>query len=90
MGYRNANSVLPQHLLIAIQQYIDGECLYIPRKEEHRKLWGESTQSRQRLTERNHEIAARHRAGCPVTTLADDYFLSVKAVYKILSAMNNG
>lgn len=89
MGYRNAHSVLPQHLLVAIQQYIDGECLYIPRKEEHRKQWGECTRSRQRLLERNREIAARRKAGCPVSALAEEYFLSAKAVYKILSVMNN-
>ncbi len=88
MGYRNANSVLPQHLLDAIQQYIDGEYLYIPRKDEHRKQWGECTRSRQRLLERNREIAAKRRAGYPVSTLAEEYYLSDKAVYKILSVMN--
>ena len=32
MGYKKAAHVLPQHLLRAIQEYVDGEYLYIPRK----------------------------------------------------------
>ena len=33
MGYKNAIRVLPDDLIMAIQEYIDGEYLYIPRKE---------------------------------------------------------
>lgn len=40
MSYKNANGVLPRHLLHAIQQYIDGEYLYIPRKESEKLPWG--------------------------------------------------
>jgi Mor family transcriptional regulator len=87
MGYRKASDVLPRHLLRAIQEYIDGEALYIPRRQENRKRWGEATQSRQRTRARNDEIAARRRAGCSVADLARDYCLSAKAVYKILSGM---
>ncbi len=90
MGYKNALDVLPQHLLRAIQEHIDGEHLYIPRKQENRKRWGEKTQSRRLLLARNREIAARRRAGCPVAALAEEYHLSAKAVYKILSAMKHG
>lgn len=42
MGYKKATKVLPQHLLRAVQEYVDGEYLYIPRKEENRKHWGET------------------------------------------------
>ena len=34
MSYKKANEVLPQALLNAVQQYIDGEYIYIPRKED--------------------------------------------------------
>ncbi|WP_028587704.1 CD3324 family protein [Desulfocurvus vexinensis] len=88
MSYRKANDVLPRQLLRAIQEYIDGEVLYIPRKAENRRQWGETTQNRQRLLARNREIAARRRAGCPVASLAEQYCLSAKAVYKILAAVN--
>ena len=36
MGYKNAVSVFPADLLEAIQQYIDGEYIYIPRKAENK------------------------------------------------------
>ncbi len=90
MGYKKADSILPQHLLCAVQEYIDGEYLYIPRKNENKKQWGEKTQNRQRLLARNNEIAAKRRAGWPVATLAEQYCLSAKAVYKILSALKDG
>ncbi len=53
MGYKNAICVLPDDLIMTIQQHIDGEYLYIPRKEENKKGWGELSNSRQLLDERN-------------------------------------
>ncbi len=41
MKYTNAKSILPEELLTLIQDYIDGEYLYIPRKQENQKSWGE-------------------------------------------------
>ena len=40
MGYKAAAQVLPEDLLLAVQEYIDGEYLYIPRKEGSRRSWG--------------------------------------------------
>ncbi|HZF60862.1 MAG TPA: CD3324 family protein [Desulfovibrio sp.] len=88
MGYKKATKVLPQHLLRAIQEYVDGEYLYIPRKEENRKHWGETAPNRAFRAARNNEMAARRKAGWSVAQLAERYFLSEKAVYKILAALN--
>ena len=88
MGYKKAAHVLPQHLLRAIQEYVDGEYLYIPRKEENRKHWGETAPNRALRAVRNTEMAARRKAGWTVAQLAERYFLSEKAVYKILAALN--
>ena len=85
MGYKKAAHVLPQHLLRAIQEYVDGEYLYIPRKEENRKHWGEVAPCRAQRAARNSEMAARRKAGWTVQQLAERYFLSEKAVYKILA-----
>lgn len=41
MSYRKAEEILPRELIEVIQQYVDGENIYIPRKLEHRKGWGE-------------------------------------------------
>ena len=86
MGYKKAANVLPQHLLQAIQEYVDGEYLYIPRKQENKKHWGDAAPSHACRAARNREIAARRRAGWSVEQLAERYFLSQKAVYKILAA----
>ena len=85
MGYKKATHVLPQHLLRAIQEYVDGEYLYIPRKEENRKQWGEVAPNRAQRAARNSEMVACRKAGRTVPQLAERYFLSEKAVYKILA-----
>ena len=46
MPYTNAAQVLPPDLVAAIQQYVDGELLYIPRRAEIRSAWGTRSGSR--------------------------------------------
>lgn len=90
MGYRNANGILPRNLLCAVQQYIDGEYLYIPRKEENKQQWGANTGARDKTLLRNSEIVSRRQSGWSVAELAEQYFLSAKAIYKIINAAKNG
>ena len=90
MGYTNANDILPHNLLCAIQQYIEGEYVYIPRKETKKQPWGTSTGARQAFLARNREIAAKRRTGCSVTALAEQYFLSAKTIYKIINSAEGG
>ena len=33
MSYRKAEEILPRELIEVIQQYVDGENIYIPRKK---------------------------------------------------------
>lgn len=86
MGYKIASKVLPPHLLEAIQSYIDGAYLYIPRKAGNRKGWGELSNSRQELDKRNSEIALCYRSGQRVPDLAALYCLSEKTIYKIIAS----
>ena len=88
MGYKAANDVLPATLLQLVQEYVDGEYLYIPRKEGCQRSWGEATTSRQVIRRRNEEIRRRHQVGVPVRQLADAYYLSPKTVYKIVTGYN--
>ena len=90
MSYKKANDVLPQALLHAVQQYIDGEYMYIPRKEGNKLQWGTHTETRRTRQARNSEILAGYLSGCPVVELAEQYFLSTKAIYKILKAGKSG
>ncbi|MBP2643015.1 MAG: Mor transcription activator family protein [Firmicutes bacterium] len=89
MGYKNAISVLPGNLIAAIQKHIDGEYLYIPRKIENKKAWGELKNSRQLYAKRNAAIFKEYKCGMTVEELANQYYLSPKTVYKILSIMKN-
>ena len=43
MKYIKATDVLPVEILEIIQEYIDGEYIYIPRKCENHKSWGEKS-----------------------------------------------
>ena len=87
MDYKNATYILPHDLLIALQEYADGEYIYIPRKVENRKQWGECNHSRRQFATRNREIFKQYQNGTSVEKLAGQYYLSSKTVYKILSAM---
>ncbi len=85
MSYKKANDILPHDLLHAVQQYIDGEYIYIPRKADNKLPWGTNTDTRKSLQARNREILAKRLAGCSVGDLAEHYFLSEKAIYKIIN-----
>lgn len=90
MSYKKANDVLPHGLLSAVQQYIDGAYIYIPRREDNKLSWGANTETRKTLQARNREILAKRVAGCSVAELAEQYFLSTKSIYKIVNAAKNG
>ena len=56
MSYIKAGDVLPKELVDKIQDYIDGEYIYVPRKETNRKGWGQNTNRKQETLLRNREI----------------------------------
>lgn len=87
MSYKSGNNVLPVELIIEIQKYIDGEYIYIPKKECNRKLWGETNNSRNRNAERNREIYCKYISGTSVKELAEFYYLSDKTIYSIIASL---
>lgn len=40
MRYIKAQKVLPEEVIELIQKYVDGEFIYIPRKDGKQKAWG--------------------------------------------------
>lgn len=84
MSYRSAEEILPVEIFELIQQYVDGENIYIPRKSENRKAWGEGTQLKAELTARNREIYQSYLEGMKMAELADKYFLSEKSIQRIV------
>ena len=89
MRYMKAADVLPPDLLEQIQAYIDGEYLYIPRRENERKPWGAANGRKAETLARNLEIYRRYREGTSVDQLAEDYFLAPKSIWKIIARLRN-
>ena len=65
MSYVNANEVLPDDLVQEIQKYLDGQLLYIPRKQSNAFSWGEKSGIRDKMAERNRQIQVRFHPGIP-------------------------
>ena len=84
MSYRRAEEVLPIEIIKLIQQYVDGENLYIPRIENTRKDWGQQTQIKEELKQRNQSIFMEYQAGYAICELSRKYFLSEKSIQRIL------
>lgn len=87
MSYKKATHVLPQELLSKVQEYIDGELIYIPRLSEHKKNWGATTSTRQALTDRNNQIYGDYLRGISMESLAEKYFLSLKSIQRIVGQL---
>lgn len=82
MSYRKATHILPQDLIEIIQEYVDGECLYIPCK--NRKVWGSRTELKQELAKRDAHIYEEYLLGASTSTLAQKYYLSIKSIQRII------
>lgn len=83
MRYQKANEILPKELVELIQSYMDGGYVYIPRKEENRKSWGETSSARKEIQARNREIYKKYRQGMKVQELAEQFCLSEKSTSEL-------
>ncbi|MCC0635071.1 MULTISPECIES: CD3324 family protein [unclassified Clostridioides] len=84
MKYEKAQNILPEEILELIQEYTDGSYLYIPRKSENKKAWGENSGSRNILKERNREILDKYNKGISVKELTKDYYLTEHSIRRII------
>jgi len=46
MGYMKAEEILPMEIIELIQQYVDGQNIYIPKKADNRLEWGSGTKTK--------------------------------------------
>lgn len=84
VGYKKSTR-LPSELIEQIQEYVDGETVYIPRKSSARRKWGERSGCCASLDERNAEIYRKYKDGQSVKSLAEEYYISKQGIYKILT-----
>lgn len=82
MSYIRAEEILPKELIETIQQYIDGNCIYIPSKEK--KCWGSNTKTKDYYEKRNREIFDKYQSGVEIQLLAKEYCLSDKSIQRII------
>ena len=84
MSYINAEDVLPKNLIDEIQKYVDGQLMYIPRKNENVLSWGEKNGTKEKMAERNQMIVNRFYSGETITELSKAYYLSEKRIQGII------
>ncbi|MDF2611921.1 MAG: hypothetical protein K0R92_3395 [Lachnospiraceae bacterium] len=89
MSYIKAEIVLPQELLALVQEYADGQYLYIPKKADHRKGWGENTDSKYKVRLRDTEIYTKYKNGVCASDLAEEFYLSLKSIQRIILKEKN-
>lgn len=83
MKYENGKDIFPEKLLKQIQKYAAGKVVYIPVGETKRS-WGETSGYKRFLAERNRDIKAKFKSGIDIERLADEYYLSVESIRKIV------
>lgn len=84
MSYASARDIFPEDILKIIQQYVDGECIYIPKKEENKIAWGELTPSKNERLNRNARIYNDYLSGMSTKSLSERYYLSPKSIQRIV------
>lgn len=84
MAYMKAAAILPDELISEIQKYVQGEMIYIPKPETTHKKWGSRSGTRKLIDERNKAIKSAFKNGRTIEQLAEDHFLSVETIKKII------
>lgn len=87
MKYKNARDILPKDLLREVKKYAAGTLLYIPSEEAERQELQHNqpmTDFKQGLLVRNQRIFNEFQSGKGINELADNYYLSLDTVKKIV------
>lgn len=84
MKYINANTILPDMLVEELQKYVQAGYIYIPAKDEQHKSWGELSGYRKELYEQNKIIIKKYQNGVSIEELAEQYYLSIYAIRKLI------
>ncbi len=89
MKYENAQNILPKELIKKLQEYTDGVYLYIPKKDDNRRPWGECSGVKRELTTRNEEICKKYLNGFSVKELASKYHLTESSIRRIVKQVRD-
>jgi Ser/Thr protein kinase RdoA (MazF antagonist) len=84
MKYVNGIEVFPSELLELLQDYVQGQYVYIPKRDKGKEKWGARTSYRKELDMRNSHIFTKYLTGLSVKQLVEKYHLSEKSIKRIL------
>lgn len=87
MGYIRAEEILPAELVELLQEYVDGQTIYVPRKSDKKVGWGTVSGTKKKLAQRNERIYLEYLEGMKVEELAEKYYLSEKSIQRIIREM---
>ncbi|MEJ6952262.1 CD3324 family protein [Natronospora cellulosivora (SeqCode)] len=85
MSYKNGKDILPETLLQQIQEYAEGEIIYIPKRKNNHAGWGEISGTRDLLRKRNQKIYTLYKEGIPVGRIKERFHLSEESIKKIVA-----
>lgn len=85
MKYKNASNILPEELLELLQDYVQGEYIYVPVKDKNDKNNEESrTDYKVELEKRDAHIYTRYLEGITNKRLSQIYNLSESSIRRII------
>lgn len=85
MRYKNAKQILPKELLEQIQQYIQGDLIYIPKADNKKTPWGEKNGTKEAIYNRNIDIFKLYKQGLKIDEIVSIYNLSESSIRKIIT-----
>lgn len=88
LRYQNATKVLPDELIEQIQQYIQGEYIYIPIKDREADI--NMTDYAIEIQKRDEHIYTKHLEGMKNIELAQRYLLSESSIRRIIIKRRKG
>ena len=88
MKYKNANDVLPKELLVMVQEYIQGEYIYVPVKDKHIAEF--PTDYKTELEKRDAHIYTKYLEGMSNKQLSQIYNLSESSIRRIIVKQRKG
>lgn len=88
MKYKNAKDVLPEELMILVQEYVQGEYIYVPVKEK--KITELFTDYKNELAKRDAHIYTKYLEGVSNKHLSQIYNLSESSIRRIIVKQRKG
>jgi Mor family transcriptional regulator len=89
VNYKNGEVILPPELLERLQEYVQGEIIYIPKRGKQRTGWGVNCGTKQLIAKRNFQIYKSYQNGIKIPEIASEFYLSEDSIRKIVRVMRS-